>query len=250
MGFIKGNLVPIFKECRERPFSGSVLILGYPDVLMTLHQFCDLTYYYGVELHDPQQMIISPRPAFAQSNYLCGISMFKSLGFSRVDSLDYCDFEGASIVFDLNCDAPPASLLESYDVIIDHGTLEHVFNLPNALNNIFKMLKVGGRVIHSAPSSNFVDHGFYMFSPTLFHDFYMVNRYALNSIMFTQSSVNQLTDPCFYTDYTPGCLDNVSYGGLSNAIYGIICIATKTVASTGHLTPQQGIYKNTIWRQN
>lgn len=247
MAFIKGNIVPILKECRMRPFSGSVLILGYPDVLLTLHQFCDLAYYYGIDLQNPQQMVVSPRSAYAQFNYLCGISMFKALGFSRVDSLDYSNFEGASIVFDLNNPAVPETMLEHYDVIIDHGTIEHVFNLPQTLHNIFKMLKVDGRVVHSSPSNNFVDHGFYMFSPTLFNDFYAANRYVMNSIQLTQSSANQLADPCFYTDYIPGCLDNVSYGGLNNSIYGVICIATKTSDSTGHLTPQQGLYKNNMW---
>ena len=247
MAFIKGNLVPILKECTSRPFGGSLLVLGYPDVLLTVHQFCDLAYQYGVELPDPYQMRTSSRHEFAQSNYMCGLSLFRALGFSHVDALDYSNFEGASIEYDLNSPMPPSELLGQYDMIIDHGTLEHVFNIPNALHNIFQMLKVGGRVIHSSPSSNFVDHGFYMFSPTLFYDYYTANRYTINSILFIQSSKNQLTEPCFYTDYTPGCLDSVSYGGLSSDIYGTICIATKTSESTGHVVPQQGLYKNSIW---
>lgn len=250
MAFIKGNLVPILKEFLRQPFSGSLLVLGYPDVLMTMHQFCDLAYQYDVELPDPRQMKVSLRPEFAQSNYMCGLSLFRALGFSRVDALDYCDFEGASVVYDLNLPTPPAELQGRYDMIIDHGTLEHIFNIPNALNSIFQMLKVGGRVFHSLPSSNFVDHGFYMFSPTLFYDYYIANKYVIESILFAQSSVNQLTEPCFYTDYIPGCLDHVSYGGLTSAIYGIICVASKTFETTGHIAPQQGLYKNIIWRKS
>ena len=63
-------------------------------------------------------------------------------------------------------------------MIIDGGTMEHIFHIPNVLNNIYRMLRVGGRIIHISPSSNYVDHGFYSFSPTLFYDFYQTNKFV------------------------------------------------------------------------
>ncbi len=67
--------------------------------------------------------------------------------------------------------------------------------------------------------------------------------------MVTQSSPEQQTTPCFYTDYEPGSFSNVSYGGLNNSIYGVICIATKTKESTGDVIPQQGLYNDIVWKQ-
>jgi len=248
MGFVKGNIIPILKECKERPFHGSLLCLGYPDVYFTINQFQQLVFNTKVNLDSTVKLELSHRDYFVKLYCISGDSLFRSLGFQKVDALDYSQFEGANIAFDLNNSELPLDLANNYDVIIDHGTIEHVFHIPNALNNIFKMLKGGGRIILSSPSSNFIDHGFYMFSPTLFYDFFTANKFQINSIQVTQSSPRQDIEPCFYTDYEPGCLNSVSYGGLNNSIYGTICIATKTEQSTGHIIPQQELY-NKVWQQ-
>jgi SAM-dependent methyltransferase len=248
MGFVKGNMIPILKEAKERPFYGSLLFLGYPDCYFTGAQFQGMASEVGVKLKPEVQLEKSDRHYFKRLGCVAGESVFKSLGFEKLDTLDFSDFEGADIVFDLNSANLPKDLAEKYDCIIDHGTMEHIFHIPNVLNNIFQLLRVGGRIVHSSPSSNFVDHGFYMFSPTFFFDFYKSNKFEINSIRLTQSTPRQTQDPCFYTDYTPGCLDSVSYGGLDNSIYGTICIATKTKESTGDVIPQQGLYKK-VWGQ-
>jgi len=247
MGFVRGNMLPLLKEHQQRPFSGSLLCLGYPDVYFTPDQFEKMCFSLKIELDRSVKLQVSDRPWFKRKGLVSAGSLFTSLGFKEVISLDYSQFEGASIAFDLNAPQPPAELLDRYDFIIDHGTLEHVFHLPNALNNIFSMLRVGGRICISSPTSNFVDHGFYMFSPTLFYDFFTANKFTINAILVTQSSPQQQTEPCFYTDYEPGAFNNVSYGGLNNSIYGTICIAQKTEQSTGHIVPQQGLYNNEVW---
>ena len=250
MGFIKGNTLPLLKEHQKRPFSGSLLFLGYPDVYFTPDQFRKMCLNLKLELDSSVKLDITNRPGFRRKGFISADSLFKSLGFKEVSSLDYSQFEGASIAFDLNAPQPPSELLDRYDFIMDHGTLEHVFHLPHALNNIFTMLRVGGRVFISSPTSNFVDHGFYMFSPTLLYDFFTANKFEINTILVAQSSPQQQTDPSFYTEYEPGSLNNVSYGGLNNSIYYTICIAQKTEQSTGHIIPQQGLYTNEVWTSN
>jgi SAM-dependent methyltransferase len=249
MGFVKGNIAPLLKEAKQRPFYGSLLCLGYPDVYITAEQFRDICAYYKMDLDPTVELQISKRTWFQENRYLSGESLFKSLGFQEVVTLDYSEFEGASVLFDLNAADVPAELNNRFDFIADHGTLEHVFHIPNALHNIFRMLKENGRVLISSPTSNFVDHGFYMFSPTLFFDYFTANQFNIHSIQVTQSSPQQQTDPCFYADYEPGSFNSVSYGGLNNSIYGVICIARKTAQSTGHVVPQQGLY-NKIWAQS
>jgi SAM-dependent methyltransferase len=249
MGFVKGNVVPLLKEHKLRPFYGSLLCLGYPDVYFTPDQFRRMCSYYKIELDRSVELLVSKRPWFGTEGFLCGECLFKSLGFEEVVTMDYSQFEGASVLFDLNAADVPAELNTRFDFIMDHGTLEHVFHIPNALNNIFKILRVDGRVLISCPTSNFVDHGFYMFSPTLFFDYFTVNNFVIHSIQVTQSTPSQQTDPCFYTDYEPGCFNSVSYGGLNNSIYGTICIVQKTEKTTGSLIPQQGLYNN-IWGQS
>jgi hypothetical protein len=93
---------------------------------------------------------------------------FLSLGATKVHSMDVSDFEGASVVHDLNQPIPVA-LKERFDVVYDGGTLEHVFNFPTALKNCMEMVRVGGRFFTHTVTNNWCGHGFYQFSPELFY---------------------------------------------------------------------------------
>lgn len=96
---------------------------------------------------------------------------FQSLGFTSVDSLDFSDFEGASIIHDLT---QPVSdnLVDRFDVIYDGGTCEHVFELPTAYRNIDRMLRPGGVLIGHSPCNNWINHGFYQISPEMVYGFW------------------------------------------------------------------------------
>ena len=94
--------------------------------------------------------------------------VFKSLGAKSVCALDASDFEGAQFVHDLN-QPLPENLKQRFDIVYDGGTLEHVFNFPQALKNCMEMVKVGGQFMMHTPGNNWWGHGFYQFSPELFH---------------------------------------------------------------------------------
>jgi SAM-dependent methyltransferase len=249
MGFVRANVIPILKEHSRRAFSGSLLTLGMPDVYFTYDHFTRMAQTVNVNLNSLADISLSHNKAFAAKGYISGQTLFKSMNFERMSVLDYSAFEGADIEYDLNRDDLPPDLQERFDVIIDHGTIEHVFHIPNVFNNLFKMLRVGGRMIHSSPSSNCLDHGFYMFSPTLFYDFYKANQWELNTILVIAMTPRQETEPAFYTDYEPGIFDSVSYGGLDSQIYATFCVVTKTPESTSRAIPQQGLYaKQERWQ--
>jgi hypothetical protein len=52
-----------------------------------------------------------------------------------------------------------STLVGQFDVVLDSGTIEHVFHIPDALKNVLSLAQ-GGRVICMSPSSNHVDNGF------------------------------------------------------------------------------------------
>ena len=243
MGFIRGNMLPILKEASRRPFSGHALFLGAPDIYFDYPHLERMAKIAKVTLGKPSEMKLSPKPDFAAKQYLDGESVFKMLGFEQISVLDCSEFEGANIIFDLNSAELPDELAGKFDVVIDHGTLEHVFHFPNALQNVHNLLKVGGRAINSAPGTNFFDHGFYMFQPTLFVDYYTANNWDIESIQVVQFTYNQETEPCFFTDYEPGLFDSVGYGKMDGKLYTTLCVATKTENSTSSTIPQQGYYK-------
>jgi hypothetical protein len=55
-----------------------------------------------------------------------------------------------------------------YDLVIDGGTLEHVFNFPTAIRNSMELLADGGYFFGSNPADHWLGHGFYQFGPELF----------------------------------------------------------------------------------
>lgn len=245
MGFVRGNIIPILKEHKRAPFKGHCLCLGQADVYFTHSNLTNMAKLAKVNLIDNVTVTLSHRPDLAIKGYISRETLFESIGFNRVSALDYSEYESAEYIYDLNNEELPNSLLEQFDTVIDHGTMEHVFHVPNCLRNIHAMLKIGGRVIHSSPSSNFMDHGFYMFSPTFFNDYYNTNNWEIHSIQVATSiPERQEYESSFYTDYEPGLFDHLSYGGLDGRAYGTILIAEKLNKSTSNIVPQQGFYRN------
>lgn len=53
-------------------------------------------------------------------------------------------------------------------MVLDSGSLEHVFNFPTAIRNCMEMVSVGGHYLACTPANSCAGHGFYQFSPELF----------------------------------------------------------------------------------
>jgi hypothetical protein len=109
-----------------------------------------------------------PAACFADIADSSGYSdkLFRYLGSSSVVSLDASAYEGATIVHDLNLPVGEG-LIRRFDTIFDGGTIEHVFNVPTALQNVKTMLRVGGLFLSVNAANNQLGHGFYQFSPEL-----------------------------------------------------------------------------------
>jgi hypothetical protein len=92
---------------------------------------------------------------------------FRFLGAETVESFDCSSYEGATHLHDMNLEIP-SQFKHRYSLVLDSGTLEHVFNFPVALKNCMEMVEVGGYYLAITPTNNFAGHGFYQFSPELF----------------------------------------------------------------------------------
>lgn len=89
-------------------------------------------------------------------------------GAKNVDSVDVSTYEKATIIHDMNVQVEK-NLMNRFSVVIDGGSLEHVFNFPQAIKNCMQMVKPGGFFIGITPANNFFGHGFYQFSPELYY---------------------------------------------------------------------------------
>jgi SAM-dependent methyltransferase len=104
----------------------------------------------------------------AEQGYPFADGFLRILGATEVVSFDRSGYEGAAVVHDMNLPVPPR-FRDSFDLVYDGGTLEHIYNFPQAVRNCMDMLKVSGLLVISTPSNNFLGHGFYQFSPELFY---------------------------------------------------------------------------------
>lgn len=154
------NLAVVLHDwLRRHTLSGPVLTLGLRDSSFSCDEFDRAL----------------ARPALSAStpaNLLTTRQLFEAFGLGSMVALDLNDKTGAEIIFDLNEPDPPAETHQRFGLIVNGGTLEHVFHVPNALANLNCMLKPGGAILHVLPCNNWVEHGFYQFSPTLIFDYY------------------------------------------------------------------------------
>lgn len=139
-----------------------VVTLGRQDLLLTAPQIMATCRQFGVPMQEHEAV------AIANTDDRFSEPLFHKLGASKVDSIDASDFEGATIVHDLNRPVPDA-LRGKYELVIDGGTLEHVFDFPTALRGCLELPKLGGHFVMLSPANNQMGHGLYQFSPDLFY---------------------------------------------------------------------------------
>ncbi|HTA94942.1 MAG TPA: hypothetical protein VK769_02340, partial [Verrucomicrobiae bacterium] len=122
-------------------------------------------------------------------------NFFNLLGAKETVSVDRSDFEGATLLHDLN-EQFPENLRGQFDMVFDGGTLEHIFDYPAALRHCLELLHIGGHFVTITPASGHMGHGFYQFSPELFFRVFSAeNGFALRKIVLYDCSK---TDADFY----------------------------------------------------
>ncbi len=123
----------------------------------------------------------------------------RALGSLSLDSIDISDFEGATHIHDMN-QPIPVDWKGKYTCLLDGGTLEHIFNFPQAIRNSMELLKIGGSFISVTTANNFLGHGFYQFSPELFYRiFHPINGFEVEWMLIRELSVSgkwyEVVDP-------------------------------------------------------
>ncbi len=146
---------------------GRVLCFGYPDILIPREHCVEVLGFM------PEKFV--PVPAWCKRYAECpdARAVFAGLGAELV-VVDAIAHEGTEIVADLN---EPHELGE-FGLVIDAGTIEHCMNIGQALVNMAKAVKVGGRILHCSPAT-MMNHGFYNLCPTLFWHFYEANGFEM-----------------------------------------------------------------------
>ncbi|TFV97266.1 hypothetical protein E4S40_01005 [Algoriphagus kandeliae] len=201
-------------------------------------EFENLFKSYGYKEEDLEN-IISRKNRYSEG-------FLNSLGAVSIDTFDASNYEGATRIWDMNLPIPQ-DLKENYSLLIDSGSLEHIFNFPQAIKNCMEMVKEGGHMIGVTPSNNFFGHGFYQFSPELFYRvFSKENGFELKTMWLffprSNSPIYEVIDP----------VDVKSRVSLSNSEETFLFyIAQRTeIKSIFSSFPQQSDYQNIMWNTN
>jgi len=100
-------------------------------------------------------------------------AFFDFRSYNAIDLLPPNDYR---LQQDLNL---PFDLGTRFDVCINNGTTEHVFDQANCYKAIHDHTAPGGVMIHWTPCLGWVDHGLYNVQPGFFHDLASANGYEV-----------------------------------------------------------------------
>lgn len=173
MAIIYSNASLLLKSKLNNVCFDNILTLGHQQLYLSQKQTKHLAKCCGMKIDTS---------VFSHKQY--ADKFFKDfLDAKSVMSLDYSDYQHCDIVHDMNYPISP-SYHGIFDVVIDGGSLEHIFNFPVAVANCMKMVKCGGSVFVFTMANNHTGHGFYQFSPELFFRIFQPeNGFAVRDII-------------------------------------------------------------------
>lgn len=185
---ITTNSVECILSLRDELNFINTLLLGHQQFFDTqISRYCELIAKFGLPAHNPQHI------GFTDSGYVD--EWFRLLGANRLEILDANDYECATLIHDMNqplTDEIHEICGKQMTLVFDGGSLEHIFNIPQALINISEMLTLGGHYLAILPCNNWGGHGFYQFNPELFYRFFEENAGFSNTRVWIINERGQL----------------------------------------------------------
>lgn len=248
MGMMKDEIIMLAKLITDNSIS-SCLMLGVQSLLASLNDiesgFIKFSVNYNVLKYEKLKLKYN----------VTAVDVLSTLhGITKVDALDFSDYEGANIIYDLNNNPDCCMIKQKYDLVIDGGTLEHVYNVQNAINNMNAFVKNKGYIYHLLPCAGWVNHGFYSFSPCFFVDTYKEKSgFMLDEckLCFKQPKGQKdrllFSSDCRFlnnTEINTIIRDNMTDGGVL-----LQCLAHKLDDMEQTCEPIQSVYKNDLWKK-
>lgn len=106
---------------------------------------------------------------------------YTDLGFDYI-AIDLDTYNDSSFVLklDLNEEHCPSEHKGKHDLVVNHGTTEHLINQTNAFRIIHDLCKVNGVMVTTVPCFD-INHGFFNYSPIFFRCLARANNYEIIS---------------------------------------------------------------------
>jgi hypothetical protein len=233
----------------KRQFSGPVLTLGVQDVHANYEEL--RTWASREKLNFSEVPATEPRLSTSRYFQTAGLAkrgfvhprtFFRTMGLAGYEDLDFSELEGASLIHDLNHPVPE-SWHERCGLLVDGGTIEHVFDLRAVFANLIALLRTGGTIFHVSPISGWINHGFYQFSPCLFFDFYGANGFDNFEAFVVRSRLDASGKP---SQIIPYVHDQAALQLEDKSHCSLFVFLARKVRSQPLCIPTQGYYRE--WR--
>lgn len=214
----------------------STLMVGRQNIFFSIEDLKKTFNYFNYDCSNIENILVGERP-YADE-------LFKKLGAKIVDSIDASDYEGASYIHDLNYPLKN-DFIKKYKLVIDSGTLEHIFNVSQALKTMANFVDIDGHYIGILPANNFYGHGFYQFSSEFFYRFFTAqNSFEIKEVILFIDEPN----PKFYK--VPDTSEQHQRIQFTNSKPVYIFVVAKRINNNKipNIYPQQMDYSDYKWK--
>ena len=147
-----------------------------------------------------------------------------SHGLEKVYSVDLFD-ANADYQWDLNLPIP-TKFENGFKVVVDIGTLEHIFDTHQCLENYFRLVAPGGLFVLVTCVNGYFRHGFHVFNPEMILNALEKNGFQILYKKFTTSTGIEINDPSLQ----------------GNILIWVVAKKTKKVSK--FIIPQQGYWED------
>jgi len=187
-----------------------------------------------------EALALHARDAAGEEGALFGIAKIYYRAFLDPASLTAVDLGGTdkALRLDLN---HPLTLPRKFDLALNFGTAEHVFNVHQFFRTVHDWTEDGGLMLHGAPFHGWIDHGFYAIQPTLYFDLAMANGYAVVGVFYCE-----VTPPKIVALATREQILDMARRGEVGANAMIYAVLSKPVGAAEFRIPMQGYYAGTV----
>jgi hypothetical protein len=136
---------------------------------------------------------IQQRPNLPEDfDYLDFKQALEARGLRDITSLDHFD-PRAELQYDLNLPVPEHEY-ERYRTVIDIGTIEHVFDTRQCLENCLRMVTVGGHYFLVTAVKGHCGHGLHTFEPQVMSQALVLNNFEIIYHQFTSVMGDRIDD--------------------------------------------------------
>lgn len=185
MGLNSPALKYIISRAKKYNFKGPVLTYGNQDIYANIESLKSWSKEYKLKPNNFTKVVSSTSSGLKDisnqsKTFVHAKTFFNLLGIKDKDyyDVDKFNFDKPKILHDL--EIPFSKKYKNFfNLIVDSGTLEHIFDIKSVMVNTVNITKLGGYVIHLIPTNNFLNHGFYQINPTFFYDFYTANGFKV-----------------------------------------------------------------------